>query len=152
VTDIRSEMVSPKVTTIIPNRNFITVKVIFVSFGVLILFDMLLNPEICWRRCKSQQKQGIAILPSLPPVTHLKCWCTGRLRHGRESDCPSRYPPFFKFAPSCFFKIHSKQGVRPQWEDEGPWTGGRREGYLFTLPSVSACKQMAFGRKGRKGG
>jgi hypothetical protein len=70
---------------------------------------------------------GIAILPSLPPVTPLKCRCTGRLRHGRENDCPSRYPPFFGFAPSHF-------------ENKGPWTGGRREGKQTSLPSVNTSK------------
>ena len=37
-------MVSPKVFTITPNRNLITAKVIFVTLGVLFLFDFSLNP------------------------------------------------------------------------------------------------------------
>ena len=44
---------------------------------------------------KVGKKQGLLILPSLPPVTPLKCRCTKGLRHGRESDCPSRHPPVF---------------------------------------------------------
>ena len=98
-------MVSPKVISITPNRILNTPKVTKNTFG----------------------KIRIAILPSLPPVTPLKCRCTGRLRHGRENDCPSRYPPFFWFAPSHF-------------ENKGPWTGGRREGDLFFLPSVNPSK------------
>ena len=39
-----------------------------------------------------------------------------------------------------FLGIYSKLGVKPQWEDEGPWTGGRREGNLFSLPSANASK------------
>ena len=37
-------MESPKVITITPNRNLITAKVIFVTLGVLFLFDFSLNP------------------------------------------------------------------------------------------------------------
>ena len=58
---------------------------------------------------KVGKKQGLLILPSLPPVTPLKCRCTKGLRHGRESDCPSRHPPVFQFAPSHFFEIRCKR-------------------------------------------
>ena len=54
---------------------------------------------------KVGKKQGLLILPSLPPVTPLKCRCTKGLRHGRESDCPSRHPPVFQFAPSHFLRF-----------------------------------------------
>ena len=92
-------MESSEVITITPNRILITPKVIFVTLGVLFLFDFSLNPVSVADDAKVK-KTGIS--PSLPPVTPLKCQCTGRLRHGRENDYPSRYPPFFWFAPSHF--------------------------------------------------
>jgi len=51
-------MVSPKVFTITPNRNLITAKVIFVSFGVLFLFDFSLNPVSVADDAKVHKKQG----------------------------------------------------------------------------------------------
>jgi len=59
-------MVSPKVFTITPNRNLITAKVIFVSFGVLFLFDFSLNPVSVADDAKVHKKQGFypPFLPS----------------------------------------------------------------------------------------
>jgi len=49
-------------------------------------------------------------------------------------------PSLFLVRSLPFLGIYSKLGVKPQWEDEGPWMGGRREGCLFPLPSVSTSK------------
>ena len=62
-------MESSEVISITPNRILITPKVIFVTLGVLFLFDFSLNPVSVADDAKVHKKQGYAVLPSHTHIT-----------------------------------------------------------------------------------
>ena len=63
-------MVSPKVTTITPNKNYNIPKVIFVSFGVLLCLSFRLTLKSVDDDARVNKNKGLRFYP---PVTPLKC-------------------------------------------------------------------------------